>query len=68
MLIYDQMKMMMLLYLHMFMCSEHDKIHNLSLIRGLSNYLPSPVVDELVMLVVKFTFHIKECKPRLVVY
>ena len=59
--------MKLLLYLHMFMCSEHDKIHIISLNRGLNNYLPSPVVDELVMLVVKFTFHIKECKPRLVV-
>ena len=49
------------------MCSEHDKIHNLSLNRAINDYLPSPVVDELVMLVVKFTFHIKECKPRLVV-
>ena len=49
------------------MCSEHDKKHNFSLNRGLNKDLPSPVVDELVMLVVKFTFHIKECKPRLAV-
>ena len=36
MLIYDGMKMVMLLYLHMFMCSKHDKIHDLSLNRARS--------------------------------
>jgi len=49
------------------MCSEHDRIDNLSLNRAINDYLPSPVVDELMILVVKFTFHIKECEPRLVV-